>query len=273
MTRHEVMAQGPQGGMFAVIPAIVMRDKALPMSAKMLYGIITWRCNENCYCWASNRALAEDLGISAKRVSALVSCLEDAGHIEVEVVRDAETNEVRQRRIYPVMQSAKGRLAPIPESEGSSPYDPDLYGGPLPSNSGGGTPQNEEENNKYNNKYITPPIPPKGDACAPKSKKRVKQVPDWKPERFESFWSSYPRGEDKQAAIREWDKLKPDDALLREMALGLARDLQSEAWQRGIGIPYACRWLSHRRWEDETRDERREVSGAVVDDGPGTYRL
>lgn len=98
----------------------------------------------------------------------------------------------------------------------------------------------------------------------------MKTAPDWKPERFAAFWTSYPRGEDKQAAIREWDKLKPDDALLREMALGLARDLQSEAWQRGIGIPYACRWLSHRRWEDEARKPAMEP----VDEEPkGSYRL
>ena len=57
------------------------------------------------------------------------------------------------------------------------------------------------------------------------------------------------------------------------MALGLARDLQSETWQRGIGIPYACRWLSHRRWEDEKRTHTEEVHRAIEDDGPGTYRL
>lgn len=133
--------------------------------------------------------------------------------------------------------------------------------------------QNPAELNTKRIKYLSnnPPIvPPEGDGCAPKRKRAGKKSPDWKPERFEAFWSSYPRGEDKQAAIREWDKLKPDDALLREMALGLARDLQSEAWQRGIGIPYACRWLSHRRWEDEARKPAMEP----VDEEPkGSYRL
>ena len=136
--------------------------------------------------------------------------------------------------------------------------------------------ENTAELNTKRIKYLSnnPPIvPPEGDGCAPKRKRAGKKSPDWKPERFEAFWSSYPRGEDKQAAIREWDKLKPDDALLREMALGLARDLQSEAWQRGIGIPYACRWLSHRRWEDEHRESQAPSTGRVTDDGPGTYQV
>ena len=41
-----------------------------------------------------------------------------------------------------------------------------------------------------------------------RKKREPKAAPDWKPERFARFWESYPRGEDKQAAIREWDKLQ-----------------------------------------------------------------
>ena len=51
-------------------------------------------------------------------------------------------------------------------------------------------------------------------------------------------------------AVEEWDKLQPDDALIDRMARALARQKASEEWQRGIGIPYACRWLRKRRWED-----------------------
>ena len=72
-------------------------------------------------------------------------------------------------------------------------------------------------------------------------------------------WAAYPCGKSKQAAIRAWDKLKPDDALIREMALGLKRAMQSEEWQRGIGIPYASTWLNNRRWKDE--DKSRPSAG------------
>lgn len=68
---------------------------------------------------------------------------------------------------------------------------------------------------------------------------------------FERFWRAYPCGKDKEGARREWDKLKPDRKLMAVMSAALDRAKASDEWQRGIAIPYACRWLSHRRWEDE----------------------
>lgn len=89
--------------------------------------------------------------------------------------------------------------------------------------------------------------PPK----APRRGQGAKKQPDWEPEMFARFWGAYPRGEDKQGAIREWDALRPDRNLMFVMSAALSRQKASEEWQRGIGIPYAVRWLKHRRWEDE----------------------
>ena len=86
---------------------------------------------------------------------------------------------------------------------------------------------------------------------APQRGRRVKSVPKHEPEMFERFWSAYPRGEDRQGAVKEWDKLKPDMALMRTMSNALKTQAASDAWQRGIGIPYAVRWLRNRRWEDK----------------------
>ena len=72
----------------------------------------------------------------------------------------------------------------------------------------------------------------------------------WEPDMFERFWNAYPCHKDKVGARREWDRLKPDRELMRVMSAALVRAKTSDEWQRGIGIPYACRWLSHRRWED-----------------------
>lgn len=74
----------------------------------------------------------------------------------------------------------------------------------------------------------------------------------WEPDMFERFWKAYPsKGrKDKVGAQREWDRLKPDRKLMMVMSAALDRAKTSDTWQRGIGIPYACRWLSHRRWED-----------------------
>jgi predicted transcriptional regulator len=90
------------------------------------------------------------------------------------------------------------------------------------------------------------PLPPKTGG------RRVsKSVPEWEPEMFARFWALYPRGEDKRRAAKEWDKLRPDRKLMETMSAALKRQMASEEWRRGVGVPYACRWLSNRRWEDE----------------------
>lgn len=89
-----------------------------------------------------------------------------------------------------------------------------------------------------------PPKPPRGRAAA-------KKAPDHLPEEFARLWTAYPRGEDKQGAIAEWDRLKPDEATVFAMQMALLAQKQTDEWQRGIGIPYFVRWLRHRRWEDD----------------------
>ncbi len=101
---------------------------------------------------------------------------------------------------------------------------------------------------------IPPIVPHEGDGEPPKRKRRAtKSAPDYRPDTFARFWAAYPRGEDKQGAIAAWDELKPDDATLQAMSRALVRQKASEEWQRGIGIPYAVRWLRRRRWEDEIK--------------------
>lgn len=79
----------------------------------------------------------------------------------------------------------------------------------------------------------------------------MKDQPDWKPERFEGFYDFYPLHKARADAVRAWDALKPDDALIERMGRALIAQKRSEAWQRGIGIPYPASWLNGRRWTDE----------------------
>lgn len=86
----------------------------------------------------------------------------------------------------------------------------------------------------------------------PRRRRRAaKETPDWKPERFEGFYDFYPLHKARADAVRAWDALKPDDALIERMGRALIAQKRSEAWQRGIGIPYPASWLNGRRWTDE----------------------
>lgn len=160
MTRHEIMqemqAEPTGGGMTVIIPSVVMKDPALSRSAKMLYGIITWKCNEFAYCWHSNRALGDELGLSGKRISALLSELSAQGHIEVEIIKD-EGGAIIQRRLYPIVKSSRGLLYPHPENEAPHPKNEHT----PPQEQGYPHLKNEAEKNKRERKKEnSPPVSP-----------------------------------------------------------------------------------------------------------------
>lgn len=92
-----------------------------------------------------------------------------------------------------------------------------------------------------------PPISPKGD------KPVIKPDSDSFSESFNDFWKVYPKKVSKANALKAWNKLKPNDNLVREILFALEKQKQSSQWQKDNGqfIPYPATWLNGRRWEDE----------------------
>lgn len=106
--------------------------------------------------------------------------------------------------------------------------------------------QPQEKNQLETNQLDSPHKPPRG--------RREKSEPNYEPEMFERFWKAYPRGEDRQGAVREWDKLKPDRQLMHKMSTALARQkatLSLPDDHDHYAFQYAVRWLRYRRWEDD----------------------
>lgn len=122
---------------------------------------------------------------------------------------------------------------------------------------------------------IPPIVPQKA------KRKRRAELPDWKPDRFEAFWKFFPRCENnrlesKTKTRRVWNKLQPDDDLIRTMARALIEQKRTEMWTKGIGIPYASTWLNQRRWEDEPLPLDAEQDKPATPDstlGEGAYLL
>lgn len=241
--------------LFSVIPARVRDDHTLRPNAKLLYGELSALAQAEGYCWAFNSYLAEQLGVASKTVEGLLKQLRDRGHIQLEVERDPETNEVLRRKIW--ICGPPGSSVPPPlKNEGRSPQN---QGDPPLKIEG------ENNININNTSKDIPQSPPEGGTTEVKksSRRAPKDKPDWKPERFARFWESYPVRKDRQKAIRAWDKLHLelhlDDSQLDVIARALQRQISSPEWQRkireedGQGIPYPASWLNGRRWEDEVR--------------------
>ena len=86
-------------GYYSIIPATILYNKELKANEKLLYAIITSLSNKEGYCFASNKYLAEKLGVNPKTISSWVSDLRDRNFIVVEQIRN-ENKQIIQRKIY-----------------------------------------------------------------------------------------------------------------------------------------------------------------------------
>ena len=223
---HEQAVVKP--GYWAVIPAAVRYDPDLSCGAKLLYAEISSLTDQTGYCWATNAYFQALYTVTERTVIRWLKDLEDRGYILTENRQGGKA----RRRIY---------VGISPGSELGEPTLTKMSAYPDKNVSVTLTKMSErtiKENKKENN---TPKSPQGGEGGI------------WDPEAFERFWKLYPKKKDKAKAIREWNKLKADRKLMRVMSAALRAQMASEEWQRdnGRAIPYPCRWLSHRRWEDE----------------------
>lgn len=226
---------------WAVLPAAVRYDEQIPPNAKLLYAEISSLTDRTGYCYASNAYFEGLFGLSERTVIRLVKALAEAGYITIE---DANGGSAL-RKIF----AGVNPIAGPPDKNVSTPrqncqHPPDNF---------------VRENNKENNKENNSPKAPKGAA--------PKKTTDWKSERFEAFWKYYPRGEKRQAAIRAWDKLRPSDALIADIARALKRQMATADWQNGIGIPYASTYLNQARWTDQVKPSPQPVAAPPQAEG------
>jgi DNA-binding transcriptional ArsR family regulator len=92
-------------GGYVSIPTAVMRNRDLPLAARVLFGVIlSYAWGENP-CTATTETLCEDVGIGRSTLYESLTSLRAAGLIRVE-------SEARSKRIYPIAGSVR-----IPDSE------------------------------------------------------------------------------------------------------------------------------------------------------------
>lgn len=230
---------------FTVLYKSAIRDTRL--SFEML-GFLTYMLDKPPDWEFTISGMAKERGVGLAQVRRLVGLLEKAGYLLREQAHDDGGKFAKN--VYVLQEKP-----PLSRNQ----YDGEPLKSPLSGNADiGETRQREkplsvsatQSKNVETKAYNNPPYnPPKGDGEEPR-KRRSKTTPVWKPERFEGFWAFYPRGENRMGAVRAWDKLKPDDALIETIGRALQVLKASPAWRDGVGIPYASTFLNGRRWED-----------------------
>ncbi len=98
---------------YAIIPADVRYHQNLCPNAKLMYGEITALCNQEGYCWATNRYFSELYDVTTGTASKWISALREEGFIETEDI-SADAHTIRHIRILGgnPFPSAKKKSAP-----------------------------------------------------------------------------------------------------------------------------------------------------------------
>lgn len=238
--------QNAKPGYWAVLPALVRYDPAIPPNAKLLYAEISSLTDLRGYCYASNAYFEQLYSLSERTIIRLIKELTNAGYIRVEDNGGGKD----QRKIY----AGINPLLLTPDKNVSTPRQ-NCQGSP-------------DKNDTQNSKEIIrdehgPPIAPQGAGAD----YGQKMAPDWKPERFAAFWKFYPLHTSKKACIKAWDKLKPSDELLIVIGRALKRQIaEEEAKAKRERRPfewklYASTYLNNARWTDEPDGAQTKPAG------------
>lgn len=225
---------------FTVLPNQVLRDPGLKLTTKGLYAVMLSYPDE----WEfSVRGLAADVGCGRDKIRKALENLEDCGYLLREQLHGKSGKFAGN--MYILYDEKTSPLPTFPAPENTLPENPT---------------QSKERITKE--RITNPPISPQGGRGR---RSAHKDAPDWQPDRFAGFWAYYPQDgrKSKQDAIKAWDQLRPDDALIATIGRALRRLKASEAWGPGRRIPYAATFLRGERWHDA--DELPEPHG----DGSG----
>lgn len=227
---------------WAVIPAGIRYDDRIPANAKLLYAEISSLTTKTGYCFAPDSYFAALYQLTERTIRSLLRALEEQGYIRIERER-GEHNATLERRIFAGVNPLVG--------QGSS-LEKNFQTESAVRKKISGSSENLFQTDIINNQEILTRV-------RDKSQTGPREAPDWKPERFSAFWNYYRkipgeggrnRNENKQAAMRAWDALRPDDELIARIGRALQRQRRTPEWTRGVGIPMAATYLNQRRWED-----------------------
>jgi biotin operon repressor len=69
---------------FAAMPYLVMRDKTLSIGARMTYAFLLMYAWQEGSCFAGQKKLAEELGVSERQLQRYIYELRDTNYIEIE---------------------------------------------------------------------------------------------------------------------------------------------------------------------------------------------
>ncbi|MFA5136337.1 MAG: helix-turn-helix domain-containing protein [Patescibacteria group bacterium] len=121
-----------EGVGWCLIPPDIVCRTDLSSNEKLVIGRIHGLCLKHGYCYASNRWLAKQFGLSAGTISNIVSSLVVKGLIQREIIRD-KNMRIIQRKLYTLsMQQWIPTHSQMEESSREKSIRDNVYNDPFP---------------------------------------------------------------------------------------------------------------------------------------------
>ncbi len=214
---------------YVVIEDFMLDDMDLTMPELLIYATIYGFCMaEGCMFTGRLKYLADTFHISISTVKRTLKSLTEKGYIrERKGILGGAYSKCKAYEVTERQFNLNGQTGQNARSQGFK--------------MNGQAGQNEPSI------YIDKPIKENDiDKGYTESKEREKK--------FNLFWNEYPKHEAKQNALREFEKLAPDNSLFETMMDALRKVKKSKQWQDVQYIPYPATWIRQRRWEDDMEE-------------------
>ncbi|QIT54104.1 helix-turn-helix domain-containing protein [Aquisalimonas sp. 2447] len=220
-------------------------------------------------CYPGQGRIAAMCGISDRQVRNVLRDLEYRGLVET--VHRPGTGRGRRSNVYRLVCAGNRKPASGSEVPDAREQTETQFRKPISSCPGGNRKQTSGGNRKPisgepeegTGRREKPPSP--SPSCVESTAKHEEAAPATPvrnptgslsgsdTQRFERFWSAYPRKVAKGEARKAWRQIGPDDGLTERICRALAVARESEQWRRDAGrfIPYPATWLRREGWEDQ----------------------
>ena len=242
---------------FSIVPDSVLYGEGIAPQEAKLYALILSLSRQKGFCYASNDYLAQKMGCYVKRVSAWLTKLKEHGLITASGrsykrrLAIADKDGLALLKAFGNLRSSENETSHNPRSSENATSQP-YNSARSRENETLRSRENETQNIISINKYISPPLPPKGE------RERIsKNLDDEERKMFSELLELYPhshRGNRKDAAkefaaipnvVNEWPAIKSG----LEQWLSFWEQHGKYTEQGGRFVPTLKKWLHDRQWE------------------------
>lgn len=223
---------------YAVIPATVRYDENLTDGAKLLYGEITALCNQQGFCWASNKYFAELYKNGERTIQRWVSSLFDNGYININYQYKLGTKFIEKRCISIVDLGIKTSMTNMSTYGDNNDVTPRQI-----------CPEDGDKNGVDNN---TNTILQFNNTNTDEIEPVLFDIED----AFQVFYKKYPIHKKRKDAFKSFSKAIKSTKKLDEVMEALENQINFYNHKKNnkefvAEFPMPSAWINQERWDDE----------------------